>query len=349
MSQVALTFPNSTYSTSTKPSVATLKADLAAIETAHNDTDTNAVTLTGTQVLTNKTLTSPTINGGVIKANINSPQGFLINGKISVTDAAGITVAIKTLAGTDPSATDPVYVRIGDTVRTISAALSVTAADGTNWFESGKAELYGKEVDYFAYLGYNATDGVVIGFSRIIGNQYSDFTTAANTEKFCKISTITNAASTDYYEVIGRFAAILSTSAAYTWSVPTFTAINLIQRPIYETRVLTWLPTYVGWTSNTATGTYRVIGSTLVTYPFVPTGTSNSATTTGTLPFTNGGGVFLTSFGLINNSVFASAVGRIYVANASASIQWGITVNVDNGFTASGTKTLYMPSMIFQI
>lgn len=41
---------------------------------------------------------------------VNAPQGFLINGKISVTDAAGITVAIKTLAGTDPSATDPVYV-----------------------------------------------------------------------------------------------------------------------------------------------------------------------------------------------------------------------------------------------
>lgn len=170
---------------------------------------------------------------------VNAPQGFLINGKISVTDAAGITVAIKTLAGTDPSATDPVYVRIGDTVRTISAALSVAKADGTNWCNAGSAELATKEIDYFVYLGYNATDGVTIGFSRFPGaNSYDDFSATTTNEKYCAISTITTAAATDYYEVIGRFAATLSAGAGYTWSVPTYTAKNLIQRPIYETR---WL------------------------------------------------------------------------------------------------------------
>jgi hypothetical protein len=49
------------------------------------------------------------------------------NGKISVTVAAdNLTVAIKTLAGTDPSLSTPVYIRIGDTIRTITSALSVT-------------------------------------------------------------------------------------------------------------------------------------------------------------------------------------------------------------------------------
>ncbi len=67
MSQVALTFPDSTYSTSNKPSVATLKADLTAIETAHNDLDTNAVTATSTTVMTNKTLTAPVITTPTIK------------------------------------------------------------------------------------------------------------------------------------------------------------------------------------------------------------------------------------------------------------------------------------------
>lgn len=67
MSQVALTFPDSTYSSSNKPSVATLKSDLQAIETAHNDLDTNAVTATSTTVMTNKTLTAPIITTPTIK------------------------------------------------------------------------------------------------------------------------------------------------------------------------------------------------------------------------------------------------------------------------------------------
>lgn len=197
------------------------------------------------------------------------PQGYLINGKLSVTDAAGITVAIKTLAGTDPSVTDPVYVRIGDTVRTISAALSVAKADGTNWMNAGSAELATKEIDYFVYLGYNATDGVVLGFSRIVANSYGEFSATTTNEKYCAISTITNAASTDYYEVVGRFAATLSAGAGYTWSVPTYTAINLIQRPIYETRWLDWVPTLVvsGGTAPTYTATfqnkYKISGNSL--------------------------------------------------------------------------------------
>lgn len=196
------------------------------------------------------------------------PQGHLINGKIAVTDAAGITVAIKTLAGNDPSETDPVFVRIGDTVHTIMAALSVAKADGTNWMNAGSAELATKEIDYFVYLGYNATDGVVIGFSRYPGaNSYDDFSATTTNEKYCAISTITNAAATDYYEVIGRFAATLSAGAGYTWSVPTYTAKNLIQRPIYETRSLTWLPTYTGSGSLTYTSvtenkaSYKIVGN----------------------------------------------------------------------------------------
>jgi hypothetical protein len=215
-----------------------------------------------------KTYGDRALNTLLTRIPLYAPQGFLINGKISVTDAAGITVAIKTLAGTDPSATDPVYCRIGDTVRTISAALSVAKADGTNWMNAGSAELATKEIDYFVYLGYNATDGVVIGFSRIpSAAQYSDFSATTTNEKYAAISTITNAASTDYYEVIGRFAATLSAGAGYTWSVPTYTAINLIQRPIYETRWLTWVPVTTASAGNFTTtsiawAVYKIVGDT---------------------------------------------------------------------------------------
>lgn len=172
----------------------------------------------------------------------NSPRGHLINGKIVPSVASNnLTLALKGMDGNDPSATNPVYCRIGDTVRSITAALSVTTNAGTNWFNSGSADLAAQEIDYFVYLGYNATDGVVIGFSRIpYVNEYSQFSATSTNEKYCAISTITNAASGDDYEVVGRFAATLSASASYNWSVPTFTNINLIQKPIFETRWINW-------------------------------------------------------------------------------------------------------------
>jgi len=199
-----------------------------------------------------------------------APRGFLLNGKIvpSVT-SNNLTVAIKTLAGADPSASDPVHIRIGDTVRTITSALSVTKNAGTSWCNAGSSELATKEIDYFVYLGYNATDGVVIGFSRIpFANEYDDFSTTSTNEKYCAISTITNAAAGDDYENIGRFAATLSAGAGYTWSVPTFTNKNLIQKPIYETRLLSWVVTWDLTTSDngsggtpTQTGFYQIRGN----------------------------------------------------------------------------------------
>ena len=202
-------------------------ADLIPIVT---DTDSTAVT---------KKITVANLMGGLI-----APEGFLLNGKIvpSVT-SNNLTVAIKGLNGSDPSATNPVYIRIGDTIRSITSALSVTKNAGTNWFNAGSSELATKEIDYFVYLGYNATDGVVIGFSRIpYATEYSQFSTTTTDEKYCAISTITNAAAGDDYVVIGRFAATLSAGAGYTWSVPTFNSVNLIQRPIFTTRKLSYTP-----------------------------------------------------------------------------------------------------------
>jgi len=176
--------------------------------------------------------------------SFNAPEGFLLNGKIVPSVTSGnLTVALKGLDGNDPSATNPIYIRIGDTVHSITSALSVTKNAGTNWCNAGSTELATKEIDYFVYLGYNATDGVVIGFSRIpYATEYSQFSTTSTDEKYCAISTITNAAAGDDYVVIGRFAATLSAGAGYTWSVPTFTSVNLIQRPIFTTRKLSYTP-----------------------------------------------------------------------------------------------------------
>lgn len=197
------------------------------------------------------------------------PEGVMRNGKILVSVASNnITLALKTLAGNDPSASEPVYAIIGGVLRTITAALSVTKNAATNWFNSGGTDLKTQQIDYFAYLGYNATDGVVIGFARIPwGRRYDSFSVTSTAGTYCAISTITNAAAADYYTVIGRFPATLSAAAGYTWTVPTFTAANLIQRPIDETEWLTWAPTVTaqGGTPTTTTPSckYRFVGSLL--------------------------------------------------------------------------------------
>lgn len=52
MSSVVTEFPDQTYTTSNKPSVETLKSDIAALETGHNDLETTAMKLAGTQTVT---------------------------------------------------------------------------------------------------------------------------------------------------------------------------------------------------------------------------------------------------------------------------------------------------------
>jgi len=187
---------------------------------------------------------------------LNQPDSFVINGRIVPSVASdNLTVAIKGVDGNNPSASNPVYVRINNSIRSITSALSVTKNAGTNWCNAGSTELATNEIDYFVYLGYNATDGVVIGFSRYPnGRLYGDFSTTSTDEDYCAISTITNAVAGDDYVNIGRFGATLSAGAGYTWTVPTFTTKNLIQRPIYETRWLDYA-TIISSGSGTLTTT----------------------------------------------------------------------------------------------
>ena len=218
-----------------------------------------------------------------------APEGFLINGKIVPTVASNnITLTLQTLAGANPSATDMVYCRINGVIRSITSALSVTIAAGANTFNMGSTELATKEVDLFAVMGYNATDGVTLGATRIpYATCYGDFSATATNEKYCAISSIAHAASTDYYNVIGRFAATLGVSATYYWTVPAYTSINLIQRPIFETRTLLYTPTFTGFSAApVGVYSYRIIGRTIfINQTVTGAGTSNATGFTVTLPF----------------------------------------------------------------
>jgi hypothetical protein len=200
-----------------------------------------------------------------------APSGTMLNGKLVVSVASNnLTVALKTLAGADASAADPVIVNINGTVRTCTAALSVTRNAATNWCNAGAAELATKEIDYFAYLIWNttpATDIIDIGFSRMpYYNIYSEASSTTTSEKYIATANGSAPTSTDDMVVIGRFAATLSAGAGYTWSVPTFTSSNLVQHPICETRLLTFTHTFTNFTKGNATeeATYKVIGKRVI-------------------------------------------------------------------------------------
>jgi hypothetical protein len=225
----------------------------------------------------------------------------LINGKIVPTVASNnLTVAIKTLTDTDPTATNPVGIWIGGTLRWITSALSVTANAGTNWFNSGSAELATKEIDYFVYLAWNAgASQIMLGFGRLpYARVYGDFTgwTTSTNEKFVQLVNTGSSALTNDFVNIGRFAATLSAGAGHTWSVPTFTNANLIQEPIYETRWLGFTPTYsasgsMTWTSVTTTRSFYKLQNDIVhieIYALGTTGGSASSELRLTLPFSAG-------------------------------------------------------------
>lgn len=228
-------------------------------------------------------------------AALFSPEGTVINGKIVPSvDSNNLTVALKGMDGNDPSATNPVYVRIGGVVRAITSALTTgSMSGGTNWVNLGSAELATKEVDLFVYLSWNSVNSRVdILSTRIPGANVLGDLTYSNTAENGFIAagaTITNTA-TDQLVCIGRFAATLSAGAGYTWSVPTFTASNLIQRPIYETRWLDWIltPTWAAVTPPSGSPTikqiYKISYNTLHLNVFNYGYTAGSAVTGVTFP-----------------------------------------------------------------
>jgi hypothetical protein len=266
-------------------------------------------------------------------------QGFMGNGKIVVTVAStNLTVAIKTLAGGNPSATDPVYIRIGDTVRSITAALSVTSDAGENTMNLGAAAVAGTH-DLFVYLGYNATDGVVLGFARIpYAKKYSDFSTTATDQNYAKISTITNAAAANVYENIGRFDITKQPAAGYEWVITSPQII--IQRPIYESETRIFVPVVTGTSGTLVTSCYYKVVGNLIYYTLQVSCTSNGTSFGLGLPF-NPLYVAVYAVKIENNTTVSTTPGQLVMATDGT-----VAIYTDwaaGGWTNSGTKSIYLP------
>jgi hypothetical protein len=288
------------------------------------------------------------------------PEGYLVNGKISVTVAANdITVALKTLSGGNPSATDPVSVWIAGAFRRCTAALSVTKADATDWMALGSV-LPATETDLFAYLIWNttpATDIMDIGFSRIpYGRVYSDFSGTTTNDRYLAFANASTPTSTDSVCVIGRFAATLSAGAGYTWSVPTYTNANLIQYPITETRWLTWTPTWAGWSvaPTSVFARYKIHGDECTHIArSAAGGTSNGTGATYTLPITaramsNANWMAVISYE-DNGAGVATTPGRVTIATGATTA--AMQTNMATGaWTAANAKRIVgMTPLTFEI
>lgn len=216
------------------------------------------------------------------------PNGFMANGYLSPTVASNnLTLTLLNKNGNTPSSTDPVAVVIGNTVRTVTSALSFTITAGTNTFNAGATTTGTKEIDLFAYMGWKSGSSTIclLGSRIPYARLYSDFSTTATAETYAAYST--QPASTDDVVCIGRFAATLSTGAGYTWTVPSYTSINLINYPIFNTRTLTWVPTLTGYSANPTNTVYEyVITNNYMEVWFreATNGTSNATSITASLP-----------------------------------------------------------------
>lgn len=170
----------------------------------------------------------------------NAIEGFMINGKISASVTSNnLTVALKTLAGNDPSTSDPIYVRISDTVRSITSALSITLNAGTNWFDCGSIFSNAAKVNLFIFLGYRTSNtSVFLALGKApSGTTYGQYSSTTTTPLYMP-TTGSAPASTDVIVNTGRIAVQLSGTPNFNWSIPA--GAQTINRPIFESEMLTW-------------------------------------------------------------------------------------------------------------
>lgn len=242
--------------------------------------------------------------------------------KINASIAGGnLTVEIVHASdGAAVSALRPMIFKIGDTFRLATSALTTTKNAGTNWGNAGAAETATQDIDWFVYVMYEtgAAAGVKMFFSRFLPSSGTmNFFTNTTTNPKYPAGNWTNFNATDRFEVVGRFRAVLSAGAGFTWS---FNSNMIIHRPIFETDWLTFVATV-----TSTTGTITTITPSTTIYKVTP----NTLHAAG-------------RFTVTNNGTGATAI-RVTIPLTSISLSqsghgYNATTNVMlNGRTTGGT------------
>lgn len=211
-------------------------------------------------------------------------HNYVITPSVSASD---LTIALKGIDGNDPSATNPLRFRIGNSMFKVTAATSFTKNDGTNWCNAGAAETAAQNIDFFMYAiaETGASAGIKFGFSRIsYANTMSDFVNTTTSEKYIA-GNWTNFNASDIVQNIGRFRAQLSATAAFLWSIPSALVIN---RPVFNTDRLDWTPSFTGFSVNpTGVHSYSMYFKKMfVDVRHATNGTSNAVSFYMSMPFT---------------------------------------------------------------
>ena len=275
---------------------------------------------------------------------ISGPQGFGDNYVITPSISTNnLVVAVKTLAGADPSASALMAFRIGNAKRILTSALTLTVTAGSSIFNLGAIEFAGLKNQLFVYMGWRAVSSTLfLGLSRIAhGATYADFS-ATSTNEFYLAYTGSAPASTDEVVCIGRIDVQNSGTASYNWSLPG--GAYVVNRPIYETDWLTYAPIQSGFSAApTATNyQYKMFGRCILwEHAQGTSGVSSATTFTQSLPFTcatSTNSVFPGVMGTtVDNGVLQGTPGRIFVLSGSNSL----TLNKDTagtGWSATGGK-----------
>lgn len=252
-----------------------------------------------------------------------------------------LSVAVKHIDDSAPSATNPLKFLVGTTYYLATAAISFTLNAGTNWCALGGPMFATIEQDVFLYaIGESgASAGLKFGISRLpYAESMADFVNTNTNEKYIA-GNWTNFNATDPVSNIGRFAVTLSATAAFNWSVPTYTPSGLIHRRITYTRVLAFTPQWTNLTVGNATniGLYFIIGR-QVFYQIALTwgsGTSSSGQNIWATPFTRVG---TTAANINPNGMI-----RIYDTSAGTSfaglVYWWTSASIDAAFAQSISGT----------
>lgn len=201
-----------------------------------------------------------------------------------------LVFAIKYIDGNDPTSTNKLTFRVGNTEYDLTSSLSFTKNAGTAWMNMSSTELQGKNVDLFAYaIGETGgSAGLKFGYSRIpYATTMGDFVNTTTDEKYIA-GNWTNFNSTDSVTNIGRFRAQLS--SGNNWSIPSSSVINY---PIMVSDILTWQPvfsangsmTYTSVTTSLAEYTVDGRSMKIESVVFGTTGGSSSTAIRQTLPF----------------------------------------------------------------
>jgi len=138
--QVSTTFPDSTYTSANKPSVETLKTDIAAIETAHNASDTASVKTTDTNVSANDWVLDEDAMGSDSNQKLSTQQSIK-----AYVDAAIVTATAATKSALFP---------VGSTYVNYSVATNPGTLLGFGtWVAITDEVLVGKGSGTFASIG----------------------------------------------------------------------------------------------------------------------------------------------------------------------------------------------------